>query len=147
MRRSLIIRADAGYSLLEILIVLGIFALAAAVVIPRIGNVRSSTTGRITEQTIIDEIRRVRSEAIRSNNMHWLEVSADGRFLETSTDRRINIAHGMRIDPAAVGRKVRFYPDGRSSGADWKLTGGESTVIITVDWLTGHVHIEASATP
>lgn len=150
MRLARQLQSDGGYSLLELLIVLAIFALGAAVTMPQLSSVRPSMSGRIAERTLIDELHRLRADAIRTNRGQWLEVAADGRSIETSTGRRIALAGDARINAVTrtvTQRMLRFHPDGRSSGAVWTLSGDGSPAVIRVDWLTGAVDVEGRATP
>ncbi len=140
---------DLGYSLLELLIVLAVLALATAVTIPEISGSRVTTARRGTERAVIEAVRQLRSEAIRTNRLQWMEVEPGGRSLRTNSGRRIGLPAGFTITPVQstgpAPSRVRFYPDGRSSGSSWRVAGGGATTTLTIDWLTGR--IQASASP
>jgi general secretion pathway protein H len=133
---------DAGYSLLELLVVLAILALATVVAAPHLTQSRGPAVTTIAERVVRDSMRQLRAEAIRSNAETWLRIDADGRTLTTSSGRRIALPGQASIAPApplpAVGL-IRFFPSGRSSGIRWRLSVAGRSKVIAVDWLTGYM--------
>lgn len=138
---------DLGYSLLELLIVLAVLALAAAVTIPQISGSRGATARRSSERAVIELVRQLRGKAIGTNSVAWIEVEPGGRALRTSAGRRLGLPAGVTIAPdrpaGLAPSRLHFYPDGRSSGTSWRLTGGGVTTVVTVDWLTGRIQTSA----
>ena len=127
---------ERGYSLLELLVVLAVLALGAAVTLPRIAGTRGSVAQKAIERVVLEELRELRSEAIRSNSTQWIELGAGGKSLATSTGHRVALPAGVTV-VSASDQGALFYPSGRSSGLRWRIEGAEGATILDVDWLTG----------
>jgi general secretion pathway protein H len=139
-----------GFTLLELLIVFVVLALVGAVVTPglagRLGPVEAETTAR----EIAARLRQTRSEAIGSNldlafavDVEQRSYSVAGRPprpLPANLDVSLVTAEIERLGRNAGA--IRFFPDGSSTGGEIRLTGGNSSFRIEVDWLTGRVRIE-----
>ncbi len=137
---------DLGYSLLELLVVLCVLALAAAVTMPQFAGSRGATALRGGERAVIEAVRQLRSEAIGTNSVAWMEIEPGGRAIRTSAGRRLGLPAGVSVAPVRLAfTRMHFYPDGRSSGTAWRLTGGGVGTVVSVDWLTGR--IQASVDP
>jgi general secretion pathway protein H len=149
MRIERLLRDERGYSLLELLIVLAVLGLAAAVTMPQIMGPHGAINQRGFERVLIDEMRQARGEAIRSNRVQWVRIGSDGQSIEVSVGRRIRLPSGLGLRPVSrvpgAPMAVRFYPNGGSSGASWRLDGGGRSTVVHVDWLTGRIQSGAGA--
>jgi general secretion pathway protein H len=139
---------SAGFTLLELLIVLTIIVLLIAIALPIFFRVLPSTTAKAAAREITDRLRELRNQAVATRSPTEMTL-----HLATS---RYGWNGGGGTEQLPVGTKlafcclplsrtttdplIRFFPDGSSSGADIKLSYRDSaTYEIRVDWLTGRV--------
>ncbi len=148
-RRIAAPRVMAGVSLLELLIVLTILALASAIVIPMLSGV-SNAELRGAARQLASGLRLARSEAVSHRRETFLVVDLAGRRFKIDRDpqehalpRNIELklftAQKDLVDEK-VGA-IRFYPDGGSNGGRITVGSGERKFEVDVDWLTGRVAI------
>ncbi len=141
--------AAAGFTLLEILVVLAIVGFALVLVVGyRPPWSRGFAVDTIAAQ-LSSELRLVRSEAIAENRPVSLELDLKGhryrggsaalRPLPASLSIQMLTLAGQR-ESADVG-SIRFNPDGSSTGGRIVLAEGPRRVAIGVDWLTGRVSV------
>jgi general secretion pathway protein H len=141
--------AMAGVSLLELLIVLTILALASAIVIPMLSGV-SNAELRGAARQLASGLRLARSEAVSHRRETFLVVDLAGRRFKVDRDpqehalpRNVELklftAQKDLVDEK-VGA-IRFYPDGGSNGGRITVGSGERKFEVDVDWLTGRVAI------
>lgn len=108
-----------GFTLIEMLVVLALIALVAALALPRLGSPPSRTD----------------QEQLRSA----LSLLADARSAAVASGR------AQALDPAALGLnaryaaatgasdRIRFYPDGSSSGGTLTLAPGRNITLSLAD--------------
>jgi general secretion pathway protein H len=140
---------DAGFTILELLIVLGILALASSIAWPML---RNTTTGQRLDGAASDLVataRMARAEAMRSGNEVALIVdTTERRYAAPGATGPRTLPGGMAIEirlPAAeqltsTSGRIRFFADGASTGGRVVLRTGARNATIDVDWLTGAAH-------
>ena len=148
-------RRSAGYTLLELVVVLVVAALAAAVIAPRLFSGDESVGARTAGLNLATALRRARADAIKFNRETVLRIDANAATLTTGDGSaagtvadgfaiRLLIAEGERTGDASGG--IRFFPDGSSTGGRVTLSrdgaDGEPDVVVGVDWLTGRVEVK-----
>ncbi|UEM24404.1 GspH/FimT family pseudopilin (plasmid) [Skermanella mucosa] len=138
-----------GFTLLEMLVVLAIMALVAALALPDLGRLAPSLRQRAAAGELAAALRDARGQAIRSNDetVLTLDIGSGTYALSYRPDTRqlgafdffmrtaIQETEGDRVG------SIRFFPDGSSTGGRISLSSGRSSHTVTVDWLTGHVRI------
>ncbi len=140
----------AGVSLLELMIVLMIMAIVAALVVPMFGGGVSNTQLRSAARQLASGLRLARSEAVAQRRETFLVIDVAGRrfkvdrdpkehALPRDVDLKLYTAQKDLVDEK-VG-SIRFYPDGGSNGGRITVGSGERKYEIDVDWLTGRVAI------
>lgn len=140
----------AGVSLLELMIVLMIMAIVAALVVPMFGGGVSNTQLRSAARQLASGLRLARSEAVTQRRETFLVLDVAGRrfkvdrdpkehALPRDVDLKLYTAQKDLVDEK-VG-SIRFYPDGGSNGGRITVGSGERKYEIDVDWLTGRVAI------
>ncbi len=138
--------AAAGFSLLEMLVVLCVLAAVAALAVPRMQSSAAGAQITRSARALANELRMLRAEAIRTNRPQWLAVEPGGHGFTTSRQAARPFATGIAVQllsgAAVAGQTIRFLPDGRSSGGSLRVSGEAGNSIIRVDWLTGIVGIE-----
>ena len=137
--------AEAGYTLLELLAVLVILALVAGIAAPRLADMaRPAVTGDAA--ALAASLRFARQQAVFAGreSVLMLDIEAGTWSIDGAPAGRLNrsVHASITTDADEAGRAhaaVRFYPDGRSSGARIALAAGDVARRIEIDWLTGHV--------
>ena len=141
--------AAAGFTLLEILVVLAILGFSIVLLV----GYRPPWSRGFDVDTIAAELasqlRLVRSEAIAGNRTIAMEFDlASHRYrvgstapqpLPTALSIELLTIAGERQGAAAGG--IRFNPDGSSTGGRIVLDDRSRRVAVGVDWLTGRVSI------
>lgn len=139
---------DAGFTVIELAIVLAVCAMAATLVLPRFTQARDVTALRGTATQIVSAMRLARSQAIFSNTPQVFAIDLSARKLGVAGSGRIVMVEpGIDVVVTTVRREtrserrgaIRFLPDGSSSGGRIDLKRGPKAVRIDIDWLTGHV--------
>ena len=158
--------AEAGFTLLELLVVLVLATLMLSLVVPRFAAVVPGVELKSTTQKTASLLRYARSRAMAESRLIAVELDADAHALRMShRDEPIALPESIELtlsdtgslalgheiqlpptlDASAPGPSIRFYPDGSSSGARLQLSGASGRFVIEVDWLTGRVRIDAGA--
>src|SRR5262249_6256432 len=116
--------SDAGFTLLELLVVLGIMALALAIAVPSLSRSHQHLVLRATAYELATYLRSARATAQSSNAEHTITLDVDRRLywgqgvvgtrpLPDGTE--VSVPDSERVDRSV--RRVRFFPDGGTSGA------------------------------
>jgi prepilin-type N-terminal cleavage/methylation domain-containing protein len=113
---------SAGFSLLELLLALTIFAIATAVLLPRL-----TTKMKRPNPEIVEFLERERAAAIEAGRV--TTVSLTGATLSGSNGEHIDLAKGVRLTPTWPKPSVylahqlvaTFYPDGTSIASEFDL--------------------------
>jgi general secretion pathway protein H len=138
-----------GFTLIELLVVLVIAALVAALVVPRLTGATERAAVRSAARELEAALRATRSIAMKQGRPEALIIdTARGAFQQgTSIGRLPGGIHlvlttttGDRVD-AQTGR-IRFFPDGTSTGGGIDVWAGNDRNQVLVDWLSGRVSIE-----
>jgi len=144
-------RGDArGVTLLEMLVVLSIMAVIAAIVVPVFtGGVSGSELKGATRE-VAAGLRLARSEALATRTETRVMLDLENRSFRVERDPRTHALPKqieLKLFTAQsdlVSDKVgaiRFFPDGGSNGGRVTLAAGERKFNVDVDWLTGRVAI------
>jgi general secretion pathway protein H len=139
-----------GVTLLELLIVLSIMAIVAAMVVPIFGGGVSTSELKGAARQVAAGLRLARSEALATRRETGVVLDLERRMFQVERDGR---EHSL---PPAIELKlftaesdlvsdkvgaIRFFPDGGSNGGRVTLAVGERKYNVDVDWLTGRVAI------
>lgn len=140
----------AGFTLLEMLVVLMIMGLVAALTIPTFGTGVSSTALKGAARDVAAGLRLARGQAITQRAEAALELDVAARSFRVPPDPRVHsLPSGIELKLFTAQRDlvneqvgaVRFYPDGGSDGGRITLAAGERKFDVDVDWLTGRIAI------
>ena len=143
-------RSSTGVTLLELMIVLVLMALVAAVTIPLFGSGVSTTELRSAARELAAGLRLARGQAISQRSEAMLELDVAARRFTVPPDPRVHpLPAGIELKLFTAQRDlvsdnvgaIRFYPDGGSNGGRVTLAAGERKYDVDVDWLTGRVAI------
>jgi general secretion pathway protein H len=130
---------DAGFTLIEMIVVLVVLSLAAGLVLAR-GPMRSATLDlRASARTMAAEIRSTRARAIDQDRTLSFVLDAVHDDYGLAGGARHALPKGVMVVPPAA--PILFRPDGSSGGGTLTLGTQGRTVSVVVDWLTGAVAV------
>lgn len=142
MQSRFIIAGSAGFTLLEMLVVLAVLGLAAALVMSRPLGASPATQARTAAQRVAAALRGARGRAILADATVTVALDAPGHRLRLSDAAPLGLPRAVALTGTPV---IRFAPDGSSSGGTIVLGGGGVRQGVAVDWLTGRVVAAAAA--
>jgi general secretion pathway protein H len=143
-------REPNGFTLVELLVVLLILGLLLALAPMAFHRAMPGLELRTTTREVAGALRSTRGAAIRDNREAALTLDveegwyrrdgqADAREIHPDIDLKLLTAT-TEVDSEGVGR-IRFFPDGTSTGGQITLARDGNTYYILVDWLSGRVEI------
>lgn len=139
-------RSVAAFTLLEMLMVIAIIALAAAVAMPALTRPSDGVRLQSTARDIMNAVRLTRAMAIARNAEVALTIDVDKRTFASAAIRTQTFAPDITAEVtfAALLQRAsersgsfRFFPDGSSTGGDVRLRLNNREATICVNWLTG----------
>jgi general secretion pathway protein H len=135
-------RAERGFTLIEMIVVLVILGLVAGLVLVR-GPQRSGTVDlRQASSLVAGALRVARSQAIASNRSVPVRFDPAAATLRMGSEAARRLPSGIAMTSAAP--VILFRPDGSSTGGVVELAGRTRTTRIAVNWLTGRVETQAA---
>lgn len=142
----------AGFTLLEMLLVLTVLAMAAGIAAPRLTRLPERALLQSESSAAIALLGRARLAAISSNRPVAAAVNVQDMSIEAAGKRHVfddGISLSLRTGASlmagpAVGRIV-FYPDGSNSGGLIEIIRGGAKRIVRIDWLSGRIGDDGDA--
>ena len=142
--------AEAGFTLLEMVCVLAIVAILAAIVIPALprGTSRARLESYAVEAAAM--LKFDRDAAIRNRVQVATEIDAPlrlvrsgatGRVIRMPADVRFDAMLAARCNNRPAGPTIRFFASGMSCGGTLALTRLGIGYQVRVNWLTGGVEV------
>ena len=139
-----------GFTLVELIVVLGIIAMITLMALPRLNGIAPGTGLRAAAEGLRGDIRRARNESLDQSRETVLMIdlksgswrSDDGRVhgsLPKGMTLAMTIARQERTGTDQGG--IRFFPDGTSTGAKLTLSRGDRALLLSIDWFDGNVRI------
>jgi general secretion pathway protein H len=135
----------AGFTLLELLLVLSILALLTAIAVPLLTSPSDGVRLRSAGEQIAAALRLARAGAIARNGEVAIVIETESRTIHQNGSAvqkfasdifvQLTIAESERATPTRGG--FRFFADGSSTGGDILLRLRERELRLCVDWLTG----------
>ena len=140
-----------GFTLLELLVVIAIIGLVLAVIPGFLIRDQPALELERAARQVGDGLRQTRSDAMVSNRERVFAIDVEARTfrpgqghplqqLEPGLEVGLLTARGELMN-AQQGR-IRFFPDGSSTGGRITLQQGGLGAAVAVDWLTGMVTID-----
>ena len=139
-----------GFTLLELLVVLAVIAFATTLIPGFLLRDHSATGLDRVARAVADGLREARSRAVLANRDELFAIdvaSHQFRAGEAATPVQLDRAIGLELvtarseQVAAMAGRIRFFPDGSSTGGRIVLLNEGDSRSIEVDWLTGDVMI------
>jgi general secretion pathway protein H len=143
-------RGEAGFALIEIVCVLAIIGLLAAIILPAIP--RATSRARLESYAVQTAalLKADRSAALRRRIQVATQVDADsrsirsgvtGRVLRLPGDVAVQAILASRCADRLAGHSIDFFPSGMSCGGTIALARPGMGYEVRVNWLTGGVEI------
>jgi prepilin-type N-terminal cleavage/methylation domain-containing protein len=141
-------RASGGYTLIEVVMVMAVLVVASAVLAPAVGRTVDGVKVRTEVAGIASFLRWAREQAVTRGEPNEVALDLNARalvFRRTGGDPGARGETRRPLSPllhvtAASAPRVTFMPQGRSSGASFRIEAvGPRVYLITVDPLTGRV--------
>jgi general secretion pathway protein H len=141
---------EAGFTLVEILVVIAILGLMTTLILSNGMPVSPAVHGRAVAQAVSGALRQARSEAMASNRSVSFTLDVANHVFQLSGGPTEHIPPDLQLslltseDEVMSDEKgrIRFDPDGGSTGGRISITGGGQVWQVGVDWLSGHVTIQ-----
>ncbi|MDQ2090855.1 GspH/FimT family pseudopilin [Marimonas arenosa] len=143
-------RGADGFTLIELLVVMTLMALVAALATPMLGRVVPGLEVKAAAQDLGGELRRARSVALRDNREATVLIDvAAGSYRGAGEARDAELPSGVTVELVMARReridddrgRIRFYPDGTSTGGRIILARGSARYELEVDWFDGMVRM------
>ena len=138
---------EAGFTLIEMLVVLAILAVTATFAAPLLSAGAEGVRLDMASRELVTALRVTRSAAITNNQQTTLMVDVDRRRFGSTVvpersfapniEAKLSFATGIGSATSVGG--FRFFPDGSSTGGDVTLSLQGKQAKLCVDWLTGTV--------
>lgn len=143
-----------GFTLIEVVIVLFIVAMAMAVGVPAIGRGADGLRVRAEAAGVANFLRAAREQAVTHNRAYEVRVDPEAGVMvlvrmsgpagaadngTVQATRRLTAPVRIEADPP-LRRTVTFSPEGLSSGGRFRVEApGPRVFVVTVDPITGRV--------
>lgn len=142
-------RDDGGFTMVELVVVLLIVSLVAAVVVPRIGAGWRRMEDREFVQDFVQTLKRGRLMAMNSGQMTVFRIRPSERVYDIENPPRRWIPDNVDIfadrlerDPETNDYLVVFYPDGSLSGGDVEVVfDKQRSFLIDIHPLVGSIRV------
>ena len=143
-------KRESGFTLLEMMVVLVIAAIAYAVLLSAPLGKASAADLKAAARTLASGLRQAQTTAMATRKDAVLTIDVESREYVTSLDttpRKLpdNLELKLYAAQSEVSSErrgsIRFYPDGSSTGGRITVASGERKYLVDVDWLTGRVSI------
>ncbi len=143
-------RSQKGFTLIELLVVLVIKGVLLTLATAAFHRLAPGLEMKSAARQVAGLLREARGLAIRDNREMTVIIDTEDKVYRLGTGARsyemdaaltvsLVIAASEQLDETAG--RIRFFPDGTSTGGRVTLSRDERKFDITVDWLTGLVAI------
>nr|WP_281287223.1 prepilin-type N-terminal cleavage/methylation domain-containing protein [Blastochloris sulfoviridis] len=151
-RRTRCARGDAGFTLIEMVCVIAMVALLAAILVPRVPRGTSQPRLEAYALEAAALLKADRTAAIRHRRHVAAQVDATGRTVISGSSGRIlrlpeDVAFEALLPQTCEGRPalstISFFSSGMSCGGVIRLMRFGNGFDVRVNWLTGGIDIVA----
>ncbi|PKM12098.1 MAG: type II secretion system protein GspH [Gammaproteobacteria bacterium HGW-Gammaproteobacteria-5] len=141
-------RVSRGVSLIEVLLVVGLLALALGLFSGMLGSGLDGLRLRNASKELAAQLRYTRAAAIHTGEPQVLALDVDAAHWRTGR-RQGDLSGKPTLDVLTAAQeqvqegeaRIRFFPDGSSTGGSITLSKGKASWRIDVLWLTGAIRL------
>jgi general secretion pathway protein H len=142
---------ERGFTLLELLIVLAVMALIAAVVLPNFQLPGFATNSASAARQIASGLADARQKAIFSNRETRILFDIENRTFSVGAGQTVSLKGIRKLTLLTTERdivdenrgEIRFFPDGSAGGGEISLVDDSgTTTTVRVNWLTGRISFD-----
>lgn len=145
-------RAQRAFTLLEMLAVILLIGIAAAAVAVAVSQGLSSARVRAASVELAAALRATRAQAIVKGKDQTFDLDIKAASYHAAGGHEVKLPQGMRLSITSAREdqpdnhtgRIRFFPDGSSTGGHIVLQRGERRWQVNVAWLTGAVSVVTS---
>jgi general secretion pathway protein H len=143
-------RRARGFTLVEIIAVVALIALATTVVVVSVGTGLEGARVRAASKDIVAALRFTRTQAIVKREAQVFIVDVDNRTYQAPGREVIELPRQLEIKLLTAAEEllddgvgqIRFFPDGSSTGGHIELMRDDAVWRIDIGWLTGEVLLQ-----
>ena len=148
------VHPEGGFTLTEMLVVLGLVALVAAVSMPYARHSNDARELTAAARSVTAVLRDARTLALLNNRPTEVAVNVETLTVAGPSGHAVKLPLGTELllttDRERIGRAsggLSFFPDGGSTGGKLVLKRGTETREIAINWLTGTIALAEQALP
>ncbi len=138
-----------GFTLLEMLAVILLVGIAAAAVSISVTQGLASARVRAASSELAGALRATRAQAIVRGKEQNFDVDTRANSYRNVKQQEVRLPKGMRVSITSAREdqpndhtgRIRFFPDGSSTGGRITLQSGKRQWHVNVSWLTGEVRV------
>lgn len=138
-----------GFTLLEMLVVILLVGIAAAAVSVSVTQGLASARINAASGEIAAGLRATRAQAVVQGKEQYFDVDIRNDTWSDPKRKDVRLPAGLKLSitsaledrPNNYTGRIRFFPDGSSTGGHIILTSGSRQWRINVSWLTGQVAV------
>ena len=136
----------AGFTLVELLICIGILALLAALLAPALSGSRAKVRLTSSAHELALALRATRDLALVRSQPETFALDASkhlyrsGDAAPRKLDQNVSVQL-VAADATPRGGAIQFFADGGSTGGVLRLSLEKRQIDVVVDWLTGRVSL------
>ncbi len=139
----------AGFTLLEMLAVILLVGIAAAAVSVSVSQGLASARVRAASSELAGALRATRAQAIVRGEEQHFDLDTRANSYDGAKRQDVRLPSGLRVSITSAKEdqpndhtgRIRFFPDGSSTGGRITLKSGRREWHVNVVWLTGEVRV------
>ena len=138
-----------GFTLLEMLAVILLVGIATAAISFSVSQGLASARVRAASSELAGALRATRAQAIVHSKEQNFDVDTQANSYRGNKPNDVMLPKGLRISITSAKEdqpndhtgRIRFFPDGSSTGGRITLQSGQRQWHVNVSWLTGQVRV------
>ena len=144
-------RGNQGFTLLELLVVLAIVGLIAAIALPNLRLPGFASDAAVAARQIASGLAEARQAAIFENRESRLVLDMENKTFAVGSKPAVQLAEIQKLTLLTTERDIvdesrgaiRFFPDGSTGGGEISIRDSSgATAAIKVNWLTGRISLD-----